>query len=71
MSPAPSVLLAIAAELVEQAKASMPELRDGERVLREWYKGGVYCRETTLNGETYRSQYDFRQRKSRRMAVVK
>ena len=49
----------------------MPKLREGERIQREWYKNGVYYRETTLDGETYQSQYDFRQRKSRRMAVVK
>ena len=71
MSSTPAVLLAVATELAEQAKAEMPELRDGERVLREWYKNGVYYRETTLDGETYQSQYDFRQKKSRRMAVVK
>lgn len=70
MSSTPAVLLAVATELAEQAKAEMPELRDGERVRREWYKNGIYYRETTLDGETYQSQYDFRQRKSRRMAVV-
>ena len=71
MSSTPAVLLAVATELAEQAKAEMPELRDGERVLREWYRSGVYSRETSFDCETYQSQYDFRQKKSRRMAVVK
>lgn len=70
MTAAPAVLLAVATELAKLAKAEMPKLRDGERVLREWYENGVYYRETTFNSETFRSQYDFRQRKSRRMAVV-
>lgn len=71
MSSTPSVVLAIATELARQAKAGMPDLQDGERVLREWYKNGVYYRETTLDGELFQSQYDFRQRKSRRMAVIR
>ena len=71
MSSTPAVLLAVASELAEQAKAEMPVLRDRERVLREWYKNGIYYRETTLDDETYQSQYDFRQKKSRRMAVIK
>ena len=71
MSSTPAVLLAIATELAERAKYEMPKLRESERIQREWYKNGVYYRETTLDGETYQSQYDFRQRKSRRMAVVK
>ena len=53
MSSTPAVLLAVATELAEQAKAEMPELRDGERVLREWYRSGVYYRETSFDCETY------------------
>ena len=49
----------------------MPELRDGERIRREWYKDGVFYRETTLDGDIFLSQYSFRPRKSRRVAVVK
>ena len=71
MTAATSVLLAIAMELAEQAKSSMPKMRDGERILREWYESGVYYRETALGDEVFQSQYDFRQRKSRRVAVVK
>lgn len=71
MTAAPAVLVAVATELAKLAKTSLPEMREGERTSREWYENGVYYRETTLNGETFRSQYDFRQRKSRRVAVVK
>ena len=48
----------------------MPEMRDGERILREWYESGVYYRETSLGDTLFLCQYDFRQRKSRREAVV-
>lgn len=57
-----AVLFAVAKELAAQAKASFPELREGERIQREWYDNGVYSRETVLNGESFLSQYDFRQR---------
>lgn len=69
MSAVPAVFLAVAKELASQAKAEMPELRSDERVLREWYSDGIYYRETALNGEIFRSSYDFRQRKSRHVAV--
>lgn len=71
MTAAPEVLLAIAAELAKSAKESLPKLRDGERIQREWLADGIYYRETLFNGEVFRSQYDFKQRKSRRVAVVK
>ena len=70
-SPAPAVLLAVASELAKQAKSNMPELRDGERIRREWYKDDVFYRGTTLDGDIFLSQYSFRLRKSRRVAVVK
>ncbi len=70
MITAISVLLAVAAELADLAKASMPEMREGERILREWYESGVYYRETSLGDKLFLCQYDFRQRKSRREAVV-
>ena len=70
MTEAPSVLFAVATELAKLAKASMPEIREDERILREWYESGVYYRETTLGDEIFISQYDFRQRKSRRVAVA-
>lgn len=71
MKTAPAVLLAVATELAKQAKSEMPEMREGETVRREWYKDGVYYRETEMNGEVFQSQYDFRRRKSRRLAVEK
>lgn len=69
MSAVSAVFLAVAKELASQAKASMPELQSDERVLREWYSDGIFYRETVLNGEIFRSAYDFRQRKSRQVAV--
>ena len=65
MSAVASVfLLSIAKKLAQTAKNSLPKLRDGEQVLREWYADGVYYRETRFNGETFISQYDFQQRES-------
>ena len=69
MTPASSVLLAVAAELSELAKASLPKLRKGEVIQQEWLEDGIYYRDTTLDGRAYRAQSDFRQRKSRRLAV--
>ena len=66
-----AVLIAVAKELAAQAKEVLPELREDEQVLREWYKNGVYFRETRLNDEIFLSQYDFRQRMCRRVAVAK
>lgn len=71
MKAAPAVLLAVATELASQAKSSLPKLNDGEEIRREWYEDGVFYRETALNGDVFRYQYDFRQRKSRRVAVVR
>lgn len=68
---AAAVLLAIAKELAQQAKDSLPELQDGEQVQHERYEDGVYFRETVLDGQVFLSQYDFRQRASRREAVAK
>lgn len=71
MNAAPAVLFAVATELAELAKSSMPKMREGEKIQREWFENGVYYRETALGDEVFRSHYDFRQRKSRRVAVVK
>lgn len=71
MTAVPAVLLAVATELAKEAKASIPKLRDGEIVQREWYDNGIYYQETMFGGELFRSQYDFKKRKSRRVAVVK
>lgn len=65
-----TVLLAVAKELAAQARDSLPELLDGEQIQREWYESGVYSRETVLNGETFLSQYDFKQRTCRRVAAT-
>lgn len=68
---ATAVLTAIAAELAETAKNSLPKMRNGEMVQREWYKNGIYYRETVYGKETYLCQFDFRKRKSHRNLVVK
>ena len=59
-----AVLFAVANGLAQTAKDSLPELRDGERITREWFSDGVYYRETVFDGEIFTSQYDFRQRES-------
>lgn len=65
MTPISAALYAVAEELAQEAKGSLPEMRDGERVLREWYTDGVYYRETEFDGEKFTSYYDFRQRKKK------
>lgn len=67
---ASTVLIAIAGELADTAKGNLPKIRDGETVRREWYKNGIYYRETVYKGDIYVSQFDFRKRKSRRNMVV-
>ena len=69
MNAASAVLFAVATELANQAKDSLPELREGEKVQREWFEDGIYKRLTTFEGRTFLSQFDFRQKKSRRVAV--
>lgn len=71
MTAAPAVLFTVATELAKLALSSMPEMRDGEQIEREWYEEGIYYRETSLDGVIFRSQYDFRQRKCRQLAVTK
>ncbi|MCX4357013.1 MAG: hypothetical protein OSJ43_12460 [Oscillospiraceae bacterium] len=70
MTAVSTVLLAVATELAKTAKDSMPKIREGENVISEWLENGIYNRKTTLNGDVYLAQYDFRQKKSRRVAVV-
>lgn len=70
MTEVSAVLLAVATELAEQAKNSLPEIQEGEQIRREWLENGIYSRETVLNGETFLSQYDFRQRACRRIATT-
>ena len=69
MNQASLVLLAIATELSELAKANMPALRTGETIQREWLKGSTFYRETNLDGQTFIAQFSFKQRKSHRMLV--
>lgn len=71
MSVISTVLFTIATELAKQAKDSMPEIRDGEIIQREWYEDGIYYRETTLNDKVFQSQYDFRKRKSSQITIEK
>lgn len=68
MSTASSVLLAVATELADMAKAHLPKLNDGEVIRREWYENGMFYRETALGEDIFIYQFDFRQRKSRRLA---
>ena len=60
---ASSVLLAIAIELSELANNSLPKLRNGETVQREWFKETTLYRETSLNGQKFITQFNFLQRK--------
>lgn len=69
MTPTSAVLFAVATELANLARDSLPEMREGEEICREWYDSGVYYRETSYKGKTFISQFDFRQRKSRQEAV--
>ena len=69
MSPALSVLLAVATELAELAKTSLPVLRKGETVQREWLEDAIFYRETSLDGRKFIAQFSFRQRESCRVAV--
>ena len=61
------VLLAVATELSELAKASLPTLRKGETVQREWFKDATFYRETELEGQRFIAQFNFLQRKSLRV----
>ena len=63
MKLASQVLLAIATELSELAKASLPALRKRETVRREWFKNATLYRETTLDGRTFIAQFNFPKRK--------
>lgn len=58
------VLLAVAIELAELAKNSLPALRKGETVQREWFKNATFYRETNFDGEKFVAQFNFLQRKS-------
>ena len=69
MKEASMVLIAVAKELATQARNSLPELQEGERIRREWYENGVYFRETLLSDKIFLSQYDFRTRRCRREAA--
>lgn len=69
MTTVSATLFAVATELAEMARNSMPEMRDGEELCREWYNGGIYYRETIYKSQTFISQYDFRQHTCRQTAV--
>ena len=71
MKQAALVLIAVAKELSEMAKRSLPVLRKGETVRREWFKDATLYRETDLNGRRFIAEFNFRQRKSRRISVGK
>ena len=63
VSQASSVLLAIAKELSELARTSLPKLRKGEQVQREWFENATLYRETMLDGQRIIAQFSFPQRK--------
>lgn len=69
MNTASAIIFLVAQELAKQAKDSLPALQCGEQIIKERYENGIYSRETTLDGDIFLSQYDFWQRKSRRVAV--
>ena len=62
MKKALTALFTVAEELAKLAKSSLPEIREGEVINREWLKDGIYCRETIFDGKVYKAQFDFRQR---------
>lgn len=69
MNQALVVLLTVATELSELAKSSLPALREGETVQREWFKDATFYRETNLKGQTFIAQFNFLQRESHRVLV--
>ncbi len=69
MTQASLVLLAVATELSELAKASLPALQKGETVQREWFEDATFYRETDLDGQKFIAQFNFPQRKSYRTLV--
>ena len=54
MKAAITALLTVAQELDDLAKSSMPKMREGELIKREWLTDGTYYRETLFNGKIYR-----------------
>ena len=62
MNTTASVLLAVITELADTAKNSMPKLRNGEKILQEWFKDDVYYRMTSFDGDTFCATYNFRTR---------
>ena len=54
------VLYAVATELAELAKNSLPALRKKEIIHREWFKNATLYRETDLKGQRFIAKFDFR-----------
>ena len=69
MRRATLVLLAVAKELSELAKNSMPALRKGETIQREWFKNATYYRETNFGGQRYIAEFNFPKRRSQRILI--
>lgn len=61
MNAVSSVLRAIAVELATTAKQNLPKLQEGETVVQEHLKDGVYTRETSF-GNCH--QFDFQTQKN-------
>ena len=64
MKAAIAVLISVAQELAELAKNSLMKIREGEKIKKEWYKNGIYYRESIFEGKVYQAQFDFRKRQS-------
>lgn len=69
MNRASLVLLAVATELSELAKASLPALREGEIIKHEWLEDATLYRETILDGQKFIAEFNFFQRKSHRALI--
>ena len=63
-------LLVVAKELAESATNSLPELREGELIKKEWLKDNIYCRETIHKNKVYHAKFDFHRRQGNVVAIL-
>lgn len=64
MNATANVLLAIASELADAARENLPTMQECEYLVSERFENGIYYRETSCNGNTVISEFDFKERKS-------
>ena len=64
MNNAIRVLISVAEELAELARSSVPKMRQGEYIQREWLEDGIYYRQSVFNDEIILTRFDFRKRKA-------